>query len=122
VSACCGDFLLAGVAPWAVLLGIGLYSFTRRTEWLAVPGGLVVRRGARFRSQWDLHLFDRRKAVLLLIAPPAAGAYQRSWLLIVADEHTCKSRFGAQAEVEGAARAWLSPLPPPSVAQLSDLR
>jgi len=85
-------------------------------QWLAVPGGIVVRKGAWLRKRLTLHLFDRRDSVLLLYRH-----FRRQWVLVVADRNACEAMMGTRQELESAIHAWLSPLPPPPVEQLSDL-
>ena len=48
--------------------------------------------------------------------------YQRQWMVTVADAQTCSSAVGTRRELEFGLQAWLNPLPPPKLEQLSDLR
>ena len=86
-------------------------------QWLAVPGGLVLRKGSWFRRQWTLHLFDRPRSLCVLYK-----LANRRWVLVVADEEACESAVGTKEELNSALRAWLSPLASPTAAQLDDLR
>lgn len=85
-------------------------------QWLAVPGGIVMRKGAWLKRRWGIHLFDRRRSVLLMYK-----LHRRQWALVVADADACESTIGTKPELEATLRAWLSPLSPPKPEQLSEL-
>lgn len=111
------------VMLWSVLLilcfvGIGGVGAWRSTEqWLLVPGGLV-RRLARGRSStWMLQLFTPSSSILLLKDTEANNR-----VVAVADAHQSASVEVTVAEAELLLRVWLSPMPPPSIERLSDLR
>jgi hypothetical protein len=99
-----------------VLLPVGSNWMTGR-EWLAVPGAIVVRQAGWLRRRWELRLFRPDNSVLLMYR-----LLQHQWVLVLADGDVCESTIGTRAELESALRAWLSPLPAPSLEQLSDLR
>ena len=82
-----------------------------------VPAGIVLRKGKWLKRRWALHLFDRRESILLMYK-----LYRRQWVLVVADREACESVMGTKQELEAVLRAWLSPLAPPTLEQLSDLR
>lgn len=106
-------FLMAS----ASLLGIGGRGAWKSTrQWLLVPGGVVARKPARRQEQWQLHVFDRRKSVLLV-----RQANRNLWAVRVEDDEAHESAFLTQAEAHTLLRAWLSPLEPPPAEQLSDL-
>jgi len=85
-------------------------------QWLLVPGGVVARKPARKKSQWQVHLFDRRRSVLLV-----RQQNRNIWSVGVADGDGEENAFLTQVEAYTLLRAWLSPLAPPPVEQLSDL-
>lgn len=85
-------------------------------EWLIVPSGLVLRE-ARLRStKWDLHLFDRRDSVLI-----AHRVNSDRWIVFVTGAEGARKATLTSSQADFLLRAWLSPLPPPRVEQLTDL-
>ena len=84
-------------------------------QWLAVPGGLVVRKSAWLRRGWTSHLFCQGNAVVIVYR-----LYRRQWVLIAADGDSCESTIGTRAELECTLGAWLSPVPPPTREELAD--
>lgn len=87
----------------------------RASEWLAVPGGLLVRKPGR--DGWTLHMFTPDVS-LLIVMREMTGA----WGVVVADSTQCNNTRMTDAEVHFLLRAWTSPLPPPPIERLSDLR
>jgi hypothetical protein len=81
-----------------------------------VPGGLLFRELARRSGTWNLHVFDRRKSVLIA----HRGNFNR-WTISVGDNDQRRQITVTQNEADLLLRAWLSPIPPPPVEQLSDL-
>lgn len=101
----------------ASLLGIGGRGAWKSTrQWLLVPGGVVARKPARRQEQWQLHVFDRRKSVLLV-----RQTNRNLWAVLVEDAEARESAVLTQVEAHTLLRAWLSLLEPPPVEQLSDL-
>lgn len=99
------------------LLGIGGRGAWKSTrQWLLVPGGVVAREPARRQAQWQLHVFDRRKSVLLV-----RQANRNLWAVRVDDAEAHESALLTQVEAHTLLRAWLSPLAPPPAEELSDL-
>jgi hypothetical protein len=100
-----------------MLWGVGGFGAWRSTDqWLLVPGG-VVRRSAKSRSsEWKLHLFTRAQAFLLI-----TEGRRRNCQVCVADMQESATATLTIAEAELLLRTWLSPLPPPSAEQLTDL-
>lgn len=98
----------------ALLTGLWLWRLLRPEEWYIVPGALVVRSSAWNSSKWQLHLLARADSVLV---------YWRDLRLMAIADTTGRSfaRLATPVEAETAIRAWLSPLPPPSLEQLGDL-
>lgn len=103
---------------WLSMLAFVIYAWSSTTvgPWLAVPGGLVQRTARTFARSSDLHLFDRRKSVLCVYC-----TRRRAWAFAVSDGSDTGAGTGTQEQVEFLLRAWLSPLEPPTVEQLSDL-
>jgi hypothetical protein len=99
-----------------VLTPAGTHWITGR-DWLALPGAIVTRKSGWFRRTWELHVFERSRSILLMYR-----LWQYQWVLVLADAEKCTSTIGTRDELESALRAWLSPLPPPALEQLSDLR
>jgi hypothetical protein len=97
--------------------GVGGFGAWRSTDqWLLVPGG-VIRRSAKSRSsQWNLHLFTRTQAILLI-----TDSRRSNRQVCVADGQQSATASVTPAEAELLLRAWLSPLPPPRIEQLGDL-
>ena len=86
------------------------------SQWLLVNGGLV-RRKTRLRGKSpSLHIFDRRSSVMTL-----CEIWRDMWQLRVDDEKVSATGTLTSAEADMLLRAWLSPIPPPSVDKLIDL-
>lgn len=100
-----------------LLFALNIISFGGLTQSLAVPGGMVVRESGFLRQSWRLHVYDRRSSVLT-----AARKADEQWFLCVADATKQLTFTLNRADVDFLLRAWLSPLHPPGVEQLSDLR
>ena len=100
------------------LLGVGgTGAWRHNRQFLLVPGGLVVRKTVRKApSEWNVHVHARISSVLLV-----HHKAKHSWLICVADAKARNTVLVTKAEVEMLLRAWLSPLMPPAVEQLSDL-
>jgi hypothetical protein len=98
-------------------LGLGGLGAWRSTDqWLLVPGGLV-RRSARSRSgEWAIHLYTPASSLLFI-----CEGRRTTRRVSVADAKTSAATEVTIAEAELLLRAWLSPIPPPSIEQLSDL-
>jgi hypothetical protein len=98
----------------AFLIGLWLWRLWRPEEWYIVPGAVVVRSSAWNSSKWQLHLLARADSVLV---------YWRDLRLVAIADTRGRSftRHATPVEAETAIRAWLSPLPPPKLEQLSDL-
>lgn len=106
--------ILVGVETFR-LLGPGALGASRQC--LAVPGGVVVRESGFLRQGWRVHVHDRRSSVLV-----AARKSDAVWFVQVADAAKKSSFLLKPGDVEFLLRAWLSPLRPPGVERLSDLR
>ncbi|MBU0718166.1 MAG: hypothetical protein KJ749_07965 [Planctomycetes bacterium] len=95
----------------------GAQSFFRRAEWFVIPGGVLVRGTRKRAGGSSLHVYDRRKSVL--IVHRLRGSV---WMALVADDKCHHRSTMTQHEATLLLRAWLSPVPPPPVEQLTDLR
>lgn len=101
----------------AALLLIPVHAGRWNEQWLLVPGGVVLRRSGWFRGGWDLYVFDRRRSVLL------AGCLNGGrWGAFLADAEQNSMIIGTKREIELLLRGWLSPLAPPPLERLADLR
>jgi hypothetical protein len=76
-----------------------------------------VRSSPWYRRRWSIHVYDRRRSVLIV-------RQQRNelWRLRVADAEARETVVASEVQAMQVMRAWLSPLPPPDVEKLSDLR
>lgn len=97
----------AFLLPWSAWLRAG-------EEWLAVPGGLLVRKSAR--REWKLHLYTPGESLLCLMREETGA-----WNAIIADTVQCNDARMTGAEAHFLLRAWTSPIPPPPLERLSDL-
>jgi hypothetical protein len=104
------------VLALAILLGLEAAVYRSR-EWLAVPGGLVMRKARLLRTRWQVLVFNQHNSVVC-ISPIVSSR----WQLLVADGRKVHATAVTKSEAEFALRAWLSPLPPPSPDQLTDLQ
>lgn len=89
-----------------------------KAQWLLVPGGLAMISPRIGQGRWNLHIVDRREAVLVAYA---AYGQARRFVVLVADPQNTYSRQVTRIELDMLLRAWISPLHPPSPEQLSDL-
>jgi hypothetical protein len=106
---------------WPAFLVVLVYGPTRGglfrgSQWMAVPGGLVLRKGATLGKQWTVHVFDRRRSVLVVFRN-----FRQQWAFSVSDGAEAGTGAGTHREVTLLLRAWLSPLEPPGLERLSDL-
>jgi hypothetical protein len=85
-------------------------------QFLAVPGGLIYRRSSGFRRNWTLHLFGPADSLICVLP-----VRRNQWGIAVADANEAASAVCTKAEAELALQAWLSPLEPPRVEELTDL-
>jgi hypothetical protein len=108
------------LVTWSVILVLFLFIPVRggwltAAQWLAVPGGLLVRKSSWRERRWRVHVFDRRASVLMMYR-----LFRQQWALAVADKDACETTVGTREELEAALAAWLCPLPPPKPEHLSD--
>jgi hypothetical protein len=109
-----------GLAVFTALLLSSLF-LPSGSQWgagqlFAVPGGLVLRKATAWGRKWSVHLF-RPQQSLICVFPLT----KQRWCVAVSDGRVTTSRVGTKPEVELALQAWLSPLEPPRVDELTDL-
>lgn len=86
------------------------------TQWLVLPGGLLLRRPTDHGRNVKLHLFDRRRSILCVY--PCRRA---TWHIAVADAEVSETTIITDRERRLLLAAWLSPVTPPPLEQLVDL-
>ena len=108
------------VVLWSAFLVLMLFgnvgAWSWRKQWLAVPGGLILRKAGLRDRRWRLFVFRPCDSVLAL--------YKRSrhqWVLCIAREGMLERTVVTKREADFVLRAWLSPLSPPPVEKLTDL-
>lgn len=111
-----------GLMFWTLLVALRLFGPMvvapgSGEEWYLVPGGLLVRKPAKGRAGWDLHVFKAKESILC-----AFQLSKHRWGLAVADAAGCEQCVGVASEAHVALRAWLSPQEPPGVEMLTDLQ
>lgn len=93
--------------------------FVARTagkQWLAVPGGIVIRRPSGLGGRSSLHLM-RRSNSLILATRQLTDAF---WRVTISDGKLSAARTMSSNELVVALRAWTSPLEPPAMDRLTD--
>ncbi len=86
-------------------------------QFFVAPAGLLSRRCRLFSRRWTRHLFAANAAALWLID----SGENETISVIAADTDECVQFSLTRAEAELLVRAWMSPLAPPVLEQLSDL-
>lgn len=84
--------------------------------WLAVPGGIVIRQLRGIRQAVTLELYDRNSSVACMLEGPT------SWTIAVSNGKTDRTKQFTRKEAEFFLRAWFSPIEPPTMERLSDLK
>lgn len=84
-------------------------------QFQVVPGGLARRKAPPWSQKWDVHLFDRRRSVMLVCT-----LKNKMWGVFVADAERVEYTIGTREEMDFAVRAWLSPVEPPKVEWLGN--
>lgn len=92
--------------------------FHKSNQWLAVPGGVIVRVGSWRNRVFKLVRLARPESVF--VAKPIR--WQKLWEVTIASKVAAYSERFTATEMRFLIRAWLSPLEPPQVEELSDLR
>lgn len=107
-------FIMWG-AIFGVVLLAGLITRFFSSQWLIVPGGVIVRRGRVFHAATSAILYQPRNAVLYVCPEPG------SYLAVL---HTPKRRPSSRRltaiELQALLAAWQSPLEPLSTERMSD--
>ena len=101
-----------GIVPLALLLR----DVPQRFRYFLIPGGLVTRRASPGKSGSEVTVFDRRGCVLGL----CRGEGSR-WNCQISDRDKSVMFHLTERESIVLLRAWLSPIPPPTVEKLVDL-
>ena len=104
--------ILVVMMGWIFFRGYGVDP----TLWWLVPGGLIRRTPRKRSASSEVHLFHHECSVLLF-RPQS----KHLWTMIVSDAATFGTVLVSELEMDMALRAWLSPIPPPSVEKLVDL-
>ena len=86
-------------------------------QWFLVPGGIVSRALPRRAREWTVSLLDRRSSVLCVYR-----STKHMWIATVASQAGYWFSPCTENEATLLLRAWLSPLPPPTLDKLSDLQ
>lgn len=107
-------FWLVIMIGW--LLRLTGTSIRTPVQWFLVPGGIVSRALPRRAREWTVSLLDRRSSVLCVYR-----STKHMWIATVADHAGCWFSPCTENEATLLLRAWLSPLEPPKLEQLSDL-
>ncbi|MCA9244590.1 MAG: hypothetical protein KDA32_11575 [Phycisphaerales bacterium] len=98
----------------ALLVGLVLWALFRRYEWLLAQGAVIVRQGRPGRTIWDVSRFTPYDSVFVYLADFNIAA--------VSDGKRSVARLITPREASALMSAWLSPLPPPPIEQLAELR
>jgi len=106
------------VVLWGLLIA-GIFLLTPansdpKQHWLVIPGGLL-RRSWKRRSETELHVFAADRSMLV-----AREEKNKTWIVQLADAKVDGWLRVTRFELDILLRAWCSPLPPPTVEQLSD--
>lgn len=109
---------IAMVVSWMVVLVLWKFLVARRTQWLVVPCGIILRDVPLYGGV-KLRLLDRRTSLLMVVASDSSLLMPQ---VTVVNEHDAAARRVTDKELEMLLRAWLSPLAPPAVETLSDLQ
>ncbi|MFN0134602.1 MAG: hypothetical protein ACKVS9_00620 [Phycisphaerae bacterium] len=105
-----GMLLMFVIAPGARLVSTG-------RQWLAVPGGIVLRK-ARWRGGWRLHRLTSERSFMLVTRAP----FQEIWFATISDGLVTTRLQFTRDEMAFVLRCWLSPLEPPPLDRLGELQ
>lgn len=103
---------IAGLAQY----GLAYFLRTVGKQWLAVPGGIIIRRPRGLGTRSSLHLMQRSNSMILATRHMTAA----QWRVTVSDGKLTASRAMSSGELVFALRAWTSPLAPPVMERLTD--
>ncbi|OWY71854.1 hypothetical protein B7486_09345 [cyanobacterium TDX16] len=109
--------LAYAIVPMLLILSLPLFlGGPIGPSWLLVPGGLVMRKAKKRGMASEVHLFSPDQTVLLI-----RPLNKRMWIMHAEDENEFGMLNVSDRELTMLLRAWLSPIPPPSVEKLVDL-
>jgi hypothetical protein len=101
--------------PGTVMLAtVALWRLWRPRQWFIVPGAIVVGTSTWRSSEWTLQMIRRKEGVLVYWKDV-------NRIAVASDDGRSFSLKATPEVAEIAIRAWLSPLEPPPLEQLSDL-
>ena len=103
----------------ASVLLVAVLAVIRNTDILLVPGGIILRRSDFGQSSWRFHLFARTQSILIA---RRSETIQAGWEVRVADAEQSDTFSIPGGDLTPLLRAWLSPLAPPEIDKMSDLR
>ncbi len=109
------DFVVFSVyLAFALSWNVGAWS--GRKQWLAVPGGLILRKAGLRDRRWRLFVLSPRDSILALYKHS-----RHQWVLCVARERLLERTVVTKREADFVLRCWLSPISAPAVEKLTDL-
>lgn len=113
---CRGDYM--GALILFLLAGASLFlrSSGGSALWLVVPGGIVIRRLRGISRAVTIELYDRTSSIACVLEGPI------SWTIAVSKGKISRMTVCTRKEAEFFLRAWFSPIEPPSMERLSDLK
>lgn len=111
--------LLLFIAPFFLLLNHLTISGSPASplQHFIVPGGLLHRKKAKGATKSDVELFSPKSAILV-----AVPSRKEAWTVFVTDGIRNQTLLLTKMETEMLLRAWLSPISPPSIDKLVDLK
>lgn len=108
--------LYVGLVVAKLTIGAAGGLFESPLEWLIVPGGLLRRKQAKDATRSDIELLTPYTAMVV-----AVQTRKQAWTVFVTEASRNQTLLLTTTETELLLRAWLSPIPPPSVDKLIDL-
>lgn len=109
------DFVLfSAYLAFALSWNVGAWSW--RKQWLAVPGGLILRKAGLRDRGWRVLVFRPRDSILALYKHS-----RHQWVLCVARDRLLERTVVTKREADFVLRCWLSPISAPAVEKLTDL-
>ena len=113
-----GFTVLLAIVALVGLLQYGIAAAARGggKQWLAVPGGIIIRKPRGIGSRSSLHLM-RRSNSLILATRKLTDAF---WRVTISDGKLTAARTMSNNELVVTLRAWTSELEPPALERLTD--
>ncbi|HVP12861.1 MAG TPA: hypothetical protein VMV94_16930, partial [Phycisphaerae bacterium] len=107
---------------WGLMVLLTLYGPARggwfgTKQWLVAPASVIIRKARSCDVTSQVRLFQRCESVLCM-----QRRKEGPWHVVIADSEGSEQTIATDREVVLLLRAWLSPLEPPPVERLSDLR